>query len=149
MRAKINKRNEKGASGAEFSVVALFFFMIIFGIIEFGRLLYTHNALTDATRRGARFAVLHHGATEADKTAVKNEVVYGPNATYDKDGKATSPPLINGLTTALVEVDFIGIDKDGDPATTDDITAFGTNLGTATVKINNYQFFLSIPVIGR
>ena len=144
-----HKHTERGTTVAEFAVVALLFFTLIIGIIEFGRLLYTHNALTDATRRGARFAVLHHGATEADKTAVKNEVVYGPNATYDKDGKATSPPLINGLTTAMVEVDFIGIDKDGDPATTDDITAFGTNLGTATVKINNYQFFLSIPVIGR
>ena len=28
-------------------------------------------------------------------------------------------------------------------------TAFGSNLGTATVKIENYQFNLSIPVVGR
>lgn len=143
------KHRERGTTVAEFAVVALLFFTLIFGIIEFGRLLYTHNALTDATRRGARFAVLHHGASDADKTAVKNEVVYGPKATYDKDGNPTSAPLINGLTTDMVEVDFTGIDKDGDPATTDDITSFGTNLGTATVKIKDYQFFLSIPVIGR
>src|SRR5688572_31322715 len=51
-----DRQNERGTSVAEFAVVALLFFTLIFGIIEFGRLLYTHNALTDATRRGARCA---------------------------------------------------------------------------------------------
>ena len=143
-----HKQNEKGTTIAEFAVVALLFFTMIFAIIEFGRLLYTHNALTDATRRGARFASLHNGLTEADKTAVKNYVVYGPNGTFDGDGNPTSPPLINDLTTDMVEVQFNGVDLDGDPATPE-TTAFGTNLGQATVSIQNYQFNLSIPVIGR
>ena len=139
-----HRRNERGTTVAEFAVVALLFFTIIFGIIEFGRLLYTHNALTDATRRGARFAVLN---TE-NVDAVKKEVVYGPNGTYDDKGVPTSSPLINGLTTDMVQVTFEGVDIDGDPKTPGK-TAFGTNLGTATIKIENYQFNLSIPVIGR
>lgn len=146
MKISHHRHSERGTTVAEFAVVALIFFTLIIGIIEFGRLLYTHNALTDATRRGARYAVLHK---EADVTAVKNEVVYGANITTDLKGNITSPPLINGLTTDMVEVTYTGVDKDGDPATTDDFTAFGTNLGTATVKIKDYQFFLSIPVIGR
>jgi hypothetical protein len=141
-----HRQNERGTTVAEFAVVALLFFTVIFGIIEFGRLLYIHNALTDATRRGARFAVIHKQNQIQD---VKNEVVYGPNGKYDAKGNATTPPLINGLTTDMVEVEYIGIDKDGDPDTTGDITAFGTNLGTATVRIKDYQFNLSIPVIGR
>jgi Flp pilus assembly protein TadG len=140
------RQNERGTTVAEFAVVALLFFTIIFGIIEFGRLLYTHNALTDATRRGARFAVTHKESAVAD---VKNEVVYGSKATYDDKKKPTSPPLINGLTVDMVEVVYTGIDKDGDPKTTGDYTAFGSNLGTATVRIKGYQFYLSIPVIGR
>lgn len=144
-----HRHNERGATIAELAVVALLFFTIIFGIIEFGRLLYTHNALTDATRRGARFAVLHQGLTPADELAVKNHVVYGDDTpNLDGLGNPTDEPLINGLTTAMVFVDFEGIDKDGDPATPEK-TAFGSNLGTATVKIENYQFNLSIPVIGR
>jgi hypothetical protein len=143
-----HRHNEKGTTIAEFAVVALIFFTVIFGIIEFGRLLYTHNALTDATRRGARFAVLHPGLTDDDKQAVRNFVVYGPDVTFDGAGNPNKPPLINDLTTDMVEVDFEGVDLDGDPATPG-TTNFGTNLGTATVKIENYQFNLSIPVIGR
>jgi Flp pilus assembly protein TadG len=143
-----HKHNEKGTTIAEFAMVALLFFTMIFGIIEFGRLLYTHNALTDATRRGARYASLHHGLTDADKQAVRNFVVYGPNGTFDDDGNPTSPPLINDLTTDMVEVSFEGVDLDGDPATPE-TTGFGTNLGQATVSIENYQFNLSIPVVGR
>jgi TadE-like protein len=142
------RKNERGTTMAEFAVVALLFFMIIFGIIEFGRLLYTHNALTDATRKGARYASLHHGANANDELAVKRYVVYGPNGTFDVLGNPTSAPLIGGLTMDMVHVDFEGADLDGNPATPG-TTEYGSNLGSATVWIENYQFNLSIPVIGR
>jgi hypothetical protein len=147
MKHAYNRQSERGSSIAELAVVALLFFMMIFGIIEFGRLLYTHNALADATRRGARFAVLHPGITDADKLAVKREVVYGSKATFDEDGMTASSPLINGLTVDMVEVTFEGEDLDGDPDTPP--TSFGSNLGSATVKIVGYSFNLGIPVIGR
>ena len=127
-------------------MVALLFFTIIFGIIEFGRLLYTHNALTDASRLGARYAALHTGANANDILAVKRYVVYGPNGTFDALGNATSPPLINDLTLNMVQVTFNGVDTDGNPATPPE---YGTNLGSATVSIENYEFNLSIPVVGR
>lgn len=146
MRTLTHRKNERGATIAEFAVVALLFFTIIIGIIEFGRLLYTHNALTDATRAGARFASLHHGATADDELAVKRYVVYGPNGAFDAFGNATTPPLIAGLTTDMVQVTFHGVDTDGNPNTPPE---YGSNLGSATVSIENYQFNLSIPVIGR
>lgn len=142
------RKNERGTTMAEFAVVALLFFTILFGIIEFGRLLYTHNALTDATRKGARYASLHHGANANDELAVKRFVVYGPNGTFDGLGNPTSAPLIGGLTMDMVHVDFEGADLDGNPATPG-TTEYGSNLGSATVWIDNYQFNLSIPVIGR
>jgi len=135
-----HRQTERGATIAEFAVVALLFFTIVFGIIEFGRLLYTHNALTDATRKGARYASLHTGASATDQTAVKNYVVYGPNITYDLKGNPNSPPLIAGLTPDMVNVEFDGPDAK---------TSYGSNLGSATVSIENYQFNLSIPIIGR
>ena len=137
------RKNERGTTVAEFALVALTFFGLIFGIIEFGRMLYTHNALADATRRGARYAVLHN----ADAVKVKNQVVYGSNLTVDDEGNVTSAPLITGLTPEMVQVTYEGEDLDGDPDT--DPTNFGSNLGTATVKITNFSFDLMIPLIGR
>lgn len=147
MGTRTERHGEKGTTVAEFAVVALVFFMIIIGIIEFGRLLYTHNALTDATRRGARFAVINKGLTTADKDKVVNHVIYGVNATYDVDGNPTSSPLINDLAPEMVKVEYEGADLDGDPDTPP--SNFGSNLGTATVSIEGYQFDLLIPVVGR
>ena len=134
---------------AEFTIIALVFFMLIVGIIEFGRLLYTHNALTDATRRGARYAVLH---TDASGACVAKVVVFGeaninPTTCAENSG---AKPLINGLTEQMVTVKYEGADLDNDPATPP--TAYGMNLGSATVTIGGgqdvprYQFTLSIPL---
>ena len=135
-----HRKNERGTTIAEFAMVALLFFIIIIGIIEFGRLLYTHNALTDATRQGARYASLHQGSTADDELAVKRYVVYGPNGKFDGKGNPTTPPLIAGLTLDMVHVRFDGV---GTPP------VYGTNLGSVTVWIEEYQFSLGIPVLGR
>jgi Flp pilus assembly pilin Flp len=146
MRERVFKKTEAGSTMAEFAVIAGVFFMIIIGIIEFGRLLYTHNALTDATRRGARYAVLHpEGAA-----CVPNVVIYG-EANINADTcapRSGAQPLINGLTSANISVVYQGADLDNDPSTPP--TSYGMNLGTATVTIGppaaqSYQFTLSIP----
>ena len=53
-----NFRKECGSSLVEFALIALFFFMVIFGIIEFGLLLYNQQVVTNAGREGARFGVV-------------------------------------------------------------------------------------------
>lgn len=123
-----NRTGERGTTMAEFAIISVVFFMIIFGIIEFGRLFYTHNALTDAARRGARYAVLH---PKTDIGCVKKVVVFGETHVNPTTCVETGPALINGLTTTNVVVNY-----DAD---------YGTNLGTATVEITNYTFNLSIP----
>ena len=45
MRSFSRRQNERGTTIAEFAVVALLFFTIIFGIIEFGRLLNSRERL--------------------------------------------------------------------------------------------------------
>ena len=139
------KKSERGAAVAEFAVACLFFFTVLIGIIEFGRLLYTHNALTDAARRGARYASLH----SENKECVRNIVRYGEKH-VDADCEPTGPPLVNGLADPEVNirVDYLGADTDNDPE--DDIpidTGFGSNLGTATVAIENFTFNLGIPLL--
>lgn len=118
--------------------------MIIFGIIEFGRLMYTHNALADAARRGARYAVLH---PENSNTCVRNVVIYGETQVgVAPTCTPTGPQLVNNLAAATITVVYQGADLDNDPLTPN---PYGMNLGTATVTITNYQFNLSIPFFAR
>jgi len=133
---KLRSTTEKGATMAEFVIISGVFFMIIFGIIEFGRLFYLHNALTDAARRGARYAALHK---KADLDCVKNVVIFGETH-LDAKCAPTGPALINGLDDTKVTVTYVGPDADTD---------YGMNLGTVTVEIKNYTFNLSIPFVHK
>ena len=132
-------RNEAGSSIAEFAIVATIFFLFIIGIFEFARLYYTHNALTDDVRRGARFATLNK---QADVACVKNMVVYGETHVNPNTCAPTGPPLINGLTPANVNIQYNG------PTATPP-SSFGMNLGTVTVSIQDYAFNLSLPLFTR
>lgn len=125
---------------AEFAIISVVFFMMLFAIIEFGRLMYTHSALTDAARRGARYAALHK---KTDIDCAKRVVVYGNTHVDPTTCAPTGPLLINGLTEANVDVIYEGADDDNDPNTP--ATDYGMNLGTATVIIKNYSFTLRIP----
>ena len=55
----------------EFAVVAPVFFLLVFGMIEFGRVVMVQQLLTNASREGARLGVL----TDSTDTQVKSRVV--------------------------------------------------------------------------
>jgi Flp pilus assembly protein TadG len=97
----------------------------MFAVLEFGRALWTHNALTDAARQGARYAALHTSGEDAN---IKNLVVYGNIAGGAK-------PIAPGLTTSMVQ-----ISRSND---------FSVNSGTATVKITGYQFQFVLPFMPK
>jgi Flp pilus assembly protein TadG len=123
LRIKNCKDKERGSTLVEFAIGVTVFVMAMFGVLEFGRLLWVHNALTDAARRGARYAVLH---SEMDVEGVKNIVVYG-------DAAGTGQPMLNDLSTTNVQVNYNG---------------FGMNDGTVSVSITSYEFEFVIPIIG-
>jgi Flp pilus assembly protein TadG len=62
----------------EFALVIAFIFIpLVFGIIEFGRLIWSKTTITAAAREGVRYAVVH-GSTSgsvADSAAVANYVI--------------------------------------------------------------------------
>lgn len=49
---------QKGVAAVEFAIVASLLFTLVIGIMEFGRVLYMINTGTEATRLGARLAVV-------------------------------------------------------------------------------------------
>ncbi|HVA87282.1 MAG TPA: TadE/TadG family type IV pilus assembly protein [Candidatus Saccharimonadales bacterium] len=46
----------------EFALVAPLFFLLVFGLIEFGRAMYYVQILNNAAREGARYAIVHGSA---------------------------------------------------------------------------------------
>jgi Flp pilus assembly protein TadG len=120
---KSTGKEQRGATLVEFAIAATVFLSVLFSVLEFGRALWAHNALADAARRGARYAVLH-GASDMD--SVKNVVVYG-------DPAGGTNPVVNNLTTDNVTVSY---------------SNFGLETGTVSVSITNYQFQFVVPLIG-
>jgi Flp pilus assembly protein TadG len=53
------RRRDIGQALAEFALVAPIFFLILFGIIDFGRYVYYVQVLNNAAREGARYAIVH------------------------------------------------------------------------------------------
>ena len=56
--ALASRKHQRGAAAVEFALVAIVFFMLLIGIVEMGRVLFTWNAAAEATRYGARVAVV-------------------------------------------------------------------------------------------
>lgn len=90
----MNKRNQRGTTVVEFAIVGALLLTMVFAVVEFGRALFVVNALTEATRRGARVAaVCPVGDPQPAKVAV-----------FDSGAKGAVVP---GLTTANVVVEYL------------------------------------------
>lgn len=126
MRHQNRRDAERGAALLEFTVGAFVFVAAVFAVVEFGRLLWTHNALTDAARRGARYAV-NQPADASARSMAQRMAVYG---TTD-DGAAR--PLVNGLAPSNVRVEHS--------------TDYDVGQGTVTVSIENYEFGFVVPLL--
>ncbi|HEX8723220.1 MAG TPA: TadE/TadG family type IV pilus assembly protein [Pyrinomonadaceae bacterium] len=124
MRLKSTDRGERGAALVEFSIAALVFLTSVFAVIEFGRLLWTHNALADAARRGARYAVTH--TPDPGKAASM--------AVYATTSDGANSPVVQGLTTKNVEVVYSG--------------DFNAGQGTVKVSVKDFDFNFVVPLLG-
>ncbi len=71
-------RDERGAAMVEFALVAtVVFFPLVFGIVEFGRVVFAKTTITAAAREGVRYAIVRGGASGSVATAtdVSNYVI--------------------------------------------------------------------------
>ncbi len=69
---RIHRKRRLGASAVEFAVVAPVFFLLVFGIIEFGRMVMVQQMMTNAAREGARRAVLSGATANEVNTTIVN-----------------------------------------------------------------------------
>ena len=51
-------KNHRGASAVEFALILPLLAVILFGVIEFGLLLFDKQVITNASREGARYGIV-------------------------------------------------------------------------------------------
>ena len=71
---KIFTQKEAGTTVVEFAVIATILFAFVFGIIEFGILMYDNHVLTNASREGARFGIVMRAPQRVMNSAIIQRV---------------------------------------------------------------------------
>ena len=127
------QNRQQGQSLLEMALVSLIFFFLLFGIIEFGRALWTYNTIVQSTRQAARWAVVNvaNAADTTDINRARNIVVYGyPDV-------SSGAPLLPGLDSATVTVTILPLQTD----------ASGTAINEKiSVSVSNFQFRFIVPI---
>ncbi|KJR97427.1 MAG: hypothetical protein VR65_23900 [Desulfobulbaceae bacterium BRH_c16a] len=110
-------KSEKGVSAVEFALIAPLLFVLTFGIIEFSILLFDKAVVTNASREGARAAIVraydgtvYDPLTLAEITAVVDQYVenylisLGGTSTAETDVEHIAP---DGTAAAAIGGDVI------------------------------------------
>lgn len=123
---------ERGASMAETAVVMVLALTVVFGILEFGRMLYTYHAVSNAARLGTRYAIVRGSScAQADCPATSSTI-----QTYVRGlTPITDPGSMNVTTT------WSGTDLRGSACTT-------THYAGCVVNVQvQYTFRFWLPLI--
>lgn len=121
---------QAGLTTVEFAIVGSLLFVLLFGIIEFGRAMYIYNALTEGTRRAARLAaVCPVGDNKAAQAAI-----------FAESGSSLIAP---NLSTGNVSIAYL---NDAGAVITN-TTANYLLIRYVRVQITGYSVALNIPFI--
>jgi Flp pilus assembly protein TadG len=72
--------DQKGSAMVEFAVVVVLLLVMLFGIIEFGRALYTYHFLSNAARDATRYAAVRGANCDSDSSCSVADPDAGPAA---------------------------------------------------------------------
>lgn len=102
---RCRRTRQRGAAAVEFGLVAALFFTLVIGIMEMGRVLFYWNAAAEATRLGARMAVVCD-LNDADiRDRIRNMLTIVPAAQIGID---YAPAGCNVDTCTSVTVRILG-----------------------------------------
>ena len=87
---RLFRKQRQGASTVEFAVVAPVFFLLVFGMIEYGRMVMVQQIIVNSAREGCRAAVLDGSTTSGVKTTVITAMASG-NITITTSNVTVSP----------------------------------------------------------
>lgn len=97
MRKKIT--SQKGAALVEFALVLIPLLLLIFGIIEFGIMLYDKQILTNACREGARVGIVAGVPRVADSVIKNTAMIYCQTHMVTFGNKTPPTPTVTGYSS--------------------------------------------------
>ena len=68
-----SRLNEIGSAVLEFGLVIVMFFMFVFGVMDFGRALYTYHFVSNASCEATRYAIVRGSSSTQPVTAADIE----------------------------------------------------------------------------
>ncbi|WP_198674809.1 TadE family protein [Rhodoferax ferrireducens] len=115
---------QRGVATVEFAIVSSLLFTILFGVMEMGRLLWTWNAATEATRLGARLAV-----------------VCDVNRSMNAPIKSRMHEMLPALTNANITISYLNPPNTVDPSCTN------ATCKAARVSLSGFTHTTVIPFV--
>lgn len=102
-----NRRQRAAASAVEFAIVAPLMLMFTFSLVEIGRMMMVKDFATQATREGARVAVLPSGSAEDARNRVLEDLamISVNNAVVDIEPADLGAAAPGGSVTVSVRID--------------------------------------------
>lgn len=88
---------QKGVALVEFAIVGAVAMLMIFAVMEIARAVFVANALTEATRRGARVAAV----------CPINDPAIAQVATFNAPGAGNTSPIVKGLDTSDFVLEYL------------------------------------------
>jgi hypothetical protein len=105
-----SNQNQRGQDLIEFALALPILLLIIFGVLDLGRLFHSAITVTNAARVGARFGALRRDIYNCDPTDTDCIYICDPNCGPDYFINVTKNEALNNgidLSTALVEPNCI------------------------------------------
>ena len=99
---------QSGATTVEFALVMLMFLMVVFGILDFARMLYTWNTANETVREGARYAVVCADPASSDRVLAKMQALM-PEITAANISVAWEPAGCTATNCEAVTVSLTGL----------------------------------------
>ena len=100
----------KAAAVVEFAVVVPVFFLLIFGMIEYGRMVMVQQILTNAAREGARVGILDNSTT-ADVTSAASQYLTSANILNPTISVTPNPPSSAALGAPVSVTVSVGFNQ--------------------------------------
>ncbi|WP_217907723.1 TadE/TadG family type IV pilus assembly protein [Desulfosediminicola ganghwensis] len=129
-------KSESGASAVEFALVSPLLFVLTFGIIEFGLLLYDYAVITNASREGARAAVVYREPIVSTKDITDIVIAYA-----NEHGRLINLGVAGPSSLTEEDVDVIPLEEDRQAAR----DAGGNTSVDVEVQVNYTYNFLVLP----